>query len=81
MVSPTYPSQDIMITPLTSQTGTLLPEEFVLSEWAAAGLNVMTAVKRGIYTINSSLVIKKIGTLASPDVQRLETSLRSWLGL
>jgi mRNA interferase MazF len=35
---------------LTSKTDSLLVEEFVLSEWASAGLNVATAVKRGGYT-------------------------------
>ena len=50
VVSPSHPSQDIIITPLTSKTDSLLVEEFVLSEWASAGLNVATAVKRGGYT-------------------------------
>ncbi len=44
-------SQDSLIVPLTSRTTALLPGEFVLTDWAAAGLNVPTAVKRGIYTI------------------------------
>lgn len=38
--------------------------EFVLSEWAAAGLNVVTAVKRGVYTVHEGLVIKVIGQLS-----------------
>ncbi len=46
-----HPSQDSQIVPLTSRTTALLPGEFVLTDWAAAGLNVPTAVKRGIYTI------------------------------
>lgn len=55
--------------------------EFVLSEWAAAGLNVATAVKRGVYTVHESLVIKVIGQLAEGDADQLEQSLRDWLGL
>jgi hypothetical protein len=43
VVSTSHPSQDILITPLTSKTGSLLKGEFALSEWAAAGLNVATA--------------------------------------
>ena len=61
VVSVPYLSQDIIIIPLTSKTSSLLEGEFVLSEWAAAGLNVATAVKRGVYTVHESLVIKGIG--------------------
>jgi mRNA interferase MazF len=80
-MSTSHPSQDILITPLTSKTSSLLAGEFVLSEWAAAGLNVATAVKRGVYTVHESLVIKVIGQLAKVDASQLEQSLRDWLGL
>jgi mRNA interferase MazF len=59
----------------------LLEGEFVLSEWAEAGLNVPTAVKRGLYTVHKSLVVKVIGKLADGDAEVLEQSLRGWLGL
>jgi mRNA interferase MazF len=81
VVSAPHVSQDILITPLTSKTGVLLEGEFVLSEWAAAGLNVATAVKRGLYTVHKSLVVKVIGKLADADAELLEQSLRCWLGL
>jgi mRNA interferase MazF len=55
--------------------------EFVLSEWAAAGLNVATAVKRGVYTVHESLAIKVIGQLAKVDADQLEQSLQDWLDL
>lgn len=81
VVSTSHPSQDIFITPLTSKTGSLLKGEFVLFEWAAAGLNVATAVKRGVYTVHENLVIKMIGQLAKIDADQIEQSLRDWLGL
>ena len=81
VVSAPHISQDILITPLTSKTGKLFDGEFVLSEWAAAGLNVVTAAKRGVYTVHENLVLKVIGKLANPDAERLEQSLRDWLGL
>ena len=81
VVSAPHISQDILITPLTSKTGKLLDGEFVFSEWAAAGLNVVTAAKRGVYTVHENLVLKVIGKLANPDAERLEQSLRDWLGL
>jgi len=81
IVNAPHSSQDILIVPLTSKTGSLLDGEFVLDDWAAAGLNVVTAVKRGIYTVNGSLVIKTVGKLADVDIEKLEQSLRTWLGL
>ena len=81
VVSVTHVSQDTLITPLTSKTELLLEGEFVLSEWSAAGLNIATAVKRGLYTVHETLVIKVIGRLANVDAEQLEQSLRGWLGL
>ena len=69
VVSTPHSSQDILVTPLTSKTGSLLAGEFVLSEWVAAGLNVATAVKRGVYTVHKSLVIKVIGQLVKADAE------------
>jgi mRNA interferase MazF len=73
-------SEDIFIVPLTSKTTSLLPGEFVLEDWRGGGLNVITAVKRGIYTINKTLIIKRIGQLSTFDSKRLESSLYEWLG-
>ncbi len=81
VVNAPHISQDLFITPLTSKTESLLVGEFVLSEWSAAGLNVPTAVKRGLYTVNKSLVVTIIGKLLDPDIEQLERSLRDWLGL
>lgn len=80
-VNTPHASQDLIITPLTSKTALLLEGEFVLSEWKAAGLNVTTAVKRGLSTVHRSLVVKVIGQLAHADAERLEQSLQRWLGL
>lgn len=74
-------SQDYFIVPLTSRTNSLLPGEFILTDWQAAQLNVPTAVKRGIYTVEQSLIIKLIGKLSTQDIQTLQTSLRLWLAL
>ncbi|MEL6488450.1 MAG: type II toxin-antitoxin system PemK/MazF family toxin [Cyanobacteria bacterium J06621_3] len=81
IVNAPHPSQDIIITPLTSKTRSLFPGEFVLSEWAKAGLNVTTAVKRGLYTVHNRLALKRIGQLMDADIKQLEQSLQSWLDL
>lgn len=75
-----HPSQDSLIVPLTSRTADLLLGEFVLT-WATVGLKLPTAVKRGIYTVHLSLIVKVVGQLSSQDAQAIEQSLREWLGL
>ena len=61
VVNAPHASQDIFIIPLTSKTTSLLASEFVLSDWAGAELNVETAVKRGLYTVQQSLIVATIG--------------------
>jgi mRNA interferase MazF len=74
-------SEDIFIVPLTSRVAGLRPGEFVLADWRASGLNLPSALKRGIYTIHNSLVLKSVGRLSDRDAKRVEESLRAWLGL
>jgi mRNA interferase MazF len=81
IVNAPHVSQDIFIVPLTSKTTSLLMGEFVLLDWTGAGLNVETAVKRGLYTVQKSLIVANIGKLTAPDIKQLEQSLREWLGL
>ncbi|MBI4707186.1 MAG: type II toxin-antitoxin system PemK/MazF family toxin [Candidatus Omnitrophica bacterium] len=80
VISVPHVSEDVFVVPLTSRTISLLPGEFVLADWVKAGLNVETAAKRGIYTVNKSLIIKKVGKISLSDSERLESSLREWLG-
>jgi mRNA interferase MazF len=81
IVNAAHVSHDLLIVPITSRLATLLPGEFALSEWRAAGLNVPSAVKRGIYTVEDALVIKNLGRLAIADAEQLDASLRSWLDI
>lgn len=81
VVNASHSSQDVIMVPLTSKVSALLAGEFVLTDWKGAGLNVASAVKRGLYTIHQSLVIKSIGKLSASDASSLDASLRDWLGL
>ena len=81
VVSAPHISKDIIIVPLTSKTSALLAGEFVLADWSQAGLNVESAVKRGVYTVHESLVAQTIGQLSDADAAKLEASLRDWLEL
>ena len=81
VVNDVHISQDIIIVPLTSKVSSLLGGEFVLADWKAAGLNVPSAVKRGLYTVHQNLIMKSIGKLSDIDASSLENSLRDWLGI
>ncbi len=76
-----HPSQDLILVPMTSQTGALLQGEFVLGDWSTAGLHVPTAVKRGMVTVHPRLVVKSVGKLSDQDGRQLDQSLRGRLGL
>ena len=79
VVNNPHASRDIIIVPLTSQTTNLLAGEFVLNNWHEAGLNVVSAVKRGVYTVHEKLVVKSVGNLSENDAQQLQLSLQEWL--
>jgi mRNA interferase MazF len=81
VVNAPHISQDVIIIPLTSKISQLLAGEFVLADWRAAGLNVASAAKRGLYTVHQSFVIKAIGNLSARDAGMLDDSLRDWLSL
>jgi mRNA interferase MazF len=81
VVSAPHISLDVFIVPLTSKGQSLLPGEFILSDWKGAGLNVASAIKRGLFTIHQNLIIKVIGGISPNDDKELELSWRSWLGM
>ena len=81
IVNAPHVSQDVFLVPLTSRTSPLLAGEFVLAQWAEAGLHVPTAVKRGLYTVDETLLLKNVGRLAPADAEQIERALRAWLGL
>jgi PemK-like, MazF-like toxin of type II toxin-antitoxin system len=81
VVNAPHSSLDVFVVPLTSKVSSLLKGEFALADWNKAGLNVASAVKRGLYTIHQTLVVKSVGRLSAADAAALENSLRVWLGL
>jgi len=81
IVSTPHKSQDVFIVPITSKTNALLAGEFVMSDWRGVGLNVVSAIKRGLFTIHRNLILKTLGTISPADDSELTQSLRGWLGL
>ncbi len=78
IVSAPHPSIDVLIVPLSSKVTSLLPGEFVLKDWSQPGLNILTAVKRGIYTVQETLVIKKVGQISATDSKNLQRFSIVW---
>jgi len=81
VVNAPHISQDLIIVPLTSRTNSLLPGEFTLKNWQEAGLNVASAIKRGIYIVQQNLCLKTVGQLTVEDQDKLNHSLKQWLGM
>ncbi|NJM47135.1 MAG: type II toxin-antitoxin system PemK/MazF family toxin [Alkalinema sp. RU_4_3] len=81
VISAKHVSQDLFVTPLTSKTASLLEGEFILSERSMVGLNVVTAIKRGVYTVHDRLIVKQLGKLDDDDAAQLAKSLQGWLDL
>ncbi len=73
----TYPG-DLFLVPLTSQQA---GAAFTLMDWQASGLNVPSAVKVQLATVESSLVRKIVGRLTRRDRAALDVHLRRWLNL
>jgi len=72
VVSAPHISKDIIIVPLTSKTSPLLAGEFVLADWSQVGLNVESAVKRGVYTVHS----KQLPNTSAVSPTRARPSLK-----
>jgi mRNA interferase MazF len=81
VVNGPHRSRDMIAVGLTSRTSGLLQGEFGLADWARSGLNVATAAKRALFTIDESLPLKRVGSLSTADAQTLDASLKHWLGL
>jgi len=80
IVNAPHISKDVFLLPLTSKIRSLVAGEFILKDWSQAGLNVETAVKRGIYTVHQNLIAHRVGKLSDSDLKELDDSLRLWLG-
>ena len=66
---------------LVAISSVLANTDFPLTEWRAAGLNVLSGIKAQLATVEEKLVVKIIGRLAAGDLQTLDARLRGWLKL
>ncbi|MEO6753345.1 MAG: type II toxin-antitoxin system PemK/MazF family toxin [Chthoniobacteraceae bacterium] len=72
---------DTILMPVTSQLrGDERPKDIVISDWEGAHLLKPSAIKPVIATIETELVIRKLGTLCADDAESLRTALAQMLG-
>ncbi len=70
--------RDLFVVPITSR---LQQATFPLRDWKVCGLNVPSAVKGQLATVESRLVRCVTGQLGKFDAAQLDRSLRAWLKL
>ena len=80
--SPSYHAgrEEVIVAAITSNGRRLLFADTKLEQWKAAGLLFPSVVTGIIRTIKASLIMRKLGALAKPDVQKVHQHLRSALG-
>ena len=81
VVGAPHSSHDTFVVPITSKIANLLTGEFAMKNWKEAGLNVPSAVKRGLFTLHQNLILRTVGRVSSEDGKTLDQSLRMWLGI
>ena len=68
---------DLLLIAVTSQVKIPLQfGEILITEWSKAGLLKTSVIKPIITTLEKQLVIKKLGKLATPDIEALQNLLQ-----
>jgi mRNA interferase MazF len=81
VVSPRYPSDDLLVVAVTSMGEGLRPGEFPVQFWLEAGLLHPSFAKRAVASVSAGLVRRQLGQLRDADLTRLDEALRLWFGL
>ena len=81
VVSPDYPSDDLLVVAVTSVGDVLRPGEFAIQFWREAGLIHPSFAKRAVASVTGNLVRKQLGQLRESDLAKLDTALGAWCGL
>ena len=81
VVSPRYPSDDLLVVAVSSVGDELRPGEFAIQSWREAGLIHPSFAKRAVVSVFSNLVRRKLGTLQEADLAKLDAAIRCWFGL
>lgn len=73
--------QEIVVAAVTSNIDRILPGDYVIRDWAAAGLPLPSVVSGIVRTIKREMVLRRIGALPSPERRAVDRHLRASLSL
>jgi mRNA interferase MazF len=74
IVSPRYPSDDLLVVAVTSVGEALRPGEFAIQFWREAGLIHPSFAKRAVASVSGALVRKPLGQLHETDLVKLDAA-------
>jgi mRNA interferase MazF len=75
-------SSDVVIMAITSKTHKADgPVEYVIEDWEKTGLLKPSLIKPAVSTIEQKLIIKKLGSFSSKDINLLGKALKELFGL
>ena len=66
---------------ITSTSGNDWPSDVVLKDWQESGLNVPCRVRLKLYTLDNTLVLRRLGTLSKRDGRAVSQALTRSLAL
>jgi mRNA interferase MazF len=81
VVSPDYPSDDLLVVAVTSVGDALRPGEFPIQLWSEAGLIHPSFAKRAVASVTRNRVKKQLGQLRESDLAKLDNAIGLWFGL
>ena len=66
--------QQFILAMITS-TGSNWPSDLAIQGWREAGLNVPCKVRFKLFTLDDTLIVRKLGTLSKGDAEVVKTAL------
>ncbi|HKK22798.1 MAG TPA: type II toxin-antitoxin system PemK/MazF family toxin [Pseudohaliea sp.] len=69
----------LILTMITSAAGQPWASDVPVQDWADAGLSVACRVRLKLFTLDTALVVRRIGRLAPDDADRVQATLRRCL--
>ena len=73
--------REVVLAAITSNVSRILPGDYLLQEWRAAGLLFPSVVTGIIRTARQDRIERRLGSLAAGDLAGVEAEIRATLGL
>ena len=73
--------QEVVVAAITSNVRRRLFGDHLIGDWQGAGLLFPSVVAGIIRTIQRTMIARKLGSLAKPDLEAVQRELRRCLGL